>query len=278
MEYDISGMDVAGEVRELGISLIETARGVTAEALAIQGGSWRAEVPIVYTAVLVEHPKGRILFDSGLGTLAAEQVAADIPWYLRGSLGFTNLSPVIAQVSPLSLDAIYISHTHWDHISAVRELPRVPLYTSAIEHDWLAQGDSPALPSQLDPSLQWASVSFNGPAFLSFPASYDVFGDGRVLMLPMYGHTPGSMGMYVHLPSGKEVLFVGDVAWSARAIEAGVGKGRVSQRLLDDDRDETLASVREVQAAKLLNPNLVIVPAHDPAPQAGLAHYPAWER
>ncbi|MBL8509076.1 MAG: hypothetical protein JNM11_11425, partial [Chitinimonas sp.] len=55
------------------VALIKTADAETRGMLAVAGGSW-GKLPLVHTAVLVSHPQGELLFDTGLGTQVDAQV------------------------------------------------------------------------------------------------------------------------------------------------------------------------------------------------------------
>jgi glyoxylase-like metal-dependent hydrolase (beta-lactamase superfamily II) len=92
----------------------------------------------------------------------------------------------------------------------------------------------------------------------------------------MPDHTPGSMGMFVTVDSGKVYFFIGDVAWTAQALKASVGKFWATGMIVDNKSDQTLGSVKQVRELLLKNPGIVVVPAHDSAVQDGLGDFPAW--
>ncbi len=49
------------------------------------------------------------------------------------------------------------------------------------------------------------------------PASADVFGDGKLVLIPLPGHTPGTLGAAVHLDRDGSFLLASDAVSSARA-------------------------------------------------------------
>ena len=72
-------------------------------------------------------------------------------------------------------------------------------------HAWPpARLPPPALAAGLTPRL----VDFSGPAAGPFAASH-VAGDGRLLVVPLPGHTPGHAGLLVD----GETLLAGDASW-----------------------------------------------------------------
>ena len=66
-------------------------------------------------------------------------------------------------------------------------------------------------PTHVPPHL----VSFSGPAVGPFPSSYDVAGDGRLVMVPLPGHTPGHSALLVRNGADQSFLCAGDAALTA---------------------------------------------------------------
>ena len=52
-----------------------------------------------------------------------------------------------------------------------------------------------------------------GPAYEGFRSSYDLFGDGSIMLVPLPGHTAGSTGMFVNRSNGSRLFLLGDAAW-----------------------------------------------------------------
>ncbi len=55
---------------------------------------------------------------------------------------------------------------------------------------------------------------------MGFDESLDLFGDGRLVLVPLPGHTPGSVGLFVTLDSGRRLFFSGDTSWRLEASKA----------------------------------------------------------
>jgi glyoxylase-like metal-dependent hydrolase (beta-lactamase superfamily II) len=53
-----------------------------------------------------------------------------------------------------------------------------------------------------------------GLAVKSFP-SYDLFGDGSIMLMPLPGHTAGNTGMFINRSNGPRIFLLGDAAWVA---------------------------------------------------------------
>ena len=99
-----------------------------------------------------------------------------------------------------------------------------------------------------------------------------------MVLVPMPGHTPGSLGLFVTVDSGTQYFFIGDVAWTVAALRQGAPKFWVAGKLVDGDAQLTQASLDKVRALMQVEPDLVVIPAHDSAVQDGLGYFPAWVR
>lgn len=267
---------------ELGLALIHTGDQASLDAFAYDGGSWTSSRVFVHSAVLVRHPRGDLLFDTGLGREVDKQVAADMPAYIRPIMKYTARDPAVVQlqrhgIDPASIGRVYISHLHWDHASGIEDFPSARVYT-AREEQQAAKDPAQAdvyLASQFDaPSVQWEVVEFIEQSYMGFARSHDVFGDGSVVMVPMFGHTPGSIGMFVNLQDGRRFLFTGDTTWALEGFTLPAGKFVVASRLVDFDPGATRREIARVHKLMEYFPKLEVVPAHDFRVQQRLGFFP----
>lgn len=262
------------------ISLLPTGRVPTWEPLAYRGGHatrrWHAGV----AAFLVSHPRGRLLFDAGFGREVDAQFAANPAW-ARAVFGFDKGEPAIAQLArhgfPVeSIGTVILSHLHWDHASAIEDFPDAQVVTTAEERRWAAAQRPPGvIASQFDaPAIRWADVSLAHEPFEGFASHRDLFGDGTVVIVPLPGHTPGSLGLFVTLGSGRRLLLTGDLTWSFEGIRRPTERPWPSRLLVDWKPSllrQTLAHVYRLRAAR---PGLEVVPAHDEAVHATIPGFP----
>ena len=104
-------------------------------------------------------------------------------------------------LKPADIDYVGISHIHLDHTGQVASFPDATLLIG--EGDWkIANGWPPARQR----FLHWIE---GGGKSEPLKKDKDVFGDGRVTVLAMPGHTPGHQSLLVRLASGP-VLISGD--------------------------------------------------------------------
>ena len=107
-------------------------------------------------------------------------------------------------------------------------------------------------------------------------SSADLFGDGSIVLVPLFGHTAGSVGMFVTVDSGKRYFFVGDAVWNAQALKKGSPKFWAARLLVDDDCAHTQQSIEQIRTLMAKRPEIVVVPAHDGTVQQTLGYFPAW--
>ena len=91
----------------------------------------------------------------------------------------------------------------------------------------------------------------------------------------MYGHTPGSAGIFVNLPSGKRYFFVGDLVWASEAIAIPAERPWLARGMADNDPDAVRREIVRVHALAKQYPSLVIVPSHDRTVFNQIAEFPA---
>ena len=110
------------------------------------------------------------------------------------------------------------------------------------------------------PGVRYRRIGFtptDDPALAPFTSAHDVLGDGSLVLLPVPGHTPGSLALLVRRPGTAPLLMVGDVTYEAGLLEAGRIPGV-------GDKAGLRAASAMVRGLKERYPDLAILPAHDP--------------
>lgn len=264
----------------LRFSLLRTAvTPAVPEAMVTASGSWMQRSASNHVAVLVQHGSERFLFDTGLGRQAKIQFSQDMPYWIRPLMEFKMQQPARDQLDAagISINRIYLSHTHWDHLGGAVDFPDADVYTPAAEQVYMRTDTPPrVLPSQvLAPNLRWRALPLQDQPYQGFARSFDVFGDGSVVMVALPGHTPGSVGMFLNLSPQKRFLFVGDAVWRVKELEDHSRKAWPARAIVDADAEQTLSTIDLIRQAQQL-PGLSIVPAHDTEVHDKLAYFPAW--
>lgn len=274
----------AAATPEVKFSIVSTGGTETLEGFVFSGGSFTKKVAVSYVGVFVRHGEEGFLFDTGLGSRIQQQYEADMPWWARPFFKYDPpVMPIKAQLSADDLNRlrfVVLSHAHWDHASGLTDFPSLDIWVSHPERAFARDSQSKvggAWSSQVgSPDIRWTEVDFNGAPYMGFGSSHDVFGDGTVILVPMYGHTPGAIGMFLTTTSGKRLLFCGDAVWNVGAIDRVSPKFPPARWLGDHDPDVTLQVIRQLHALRQSDPGLLIVPAHDGEVHRQLGIYPDW--
>ena len=182
----------------------------------LEGERGRLRVPV--PCYLVEHPRGRVLFDSGMHPDAGSD-----PDGRLGDLAqvfdveFAPGEEVTARLAALGVDARRIdflvnSHLHFDHTGGNAQIPNARLVLQ--KREWEAGHVAEAIAANhYDPKDYDL-----GHDLVVADGEHDLFGDGLVTCLPTHGHTPGHQSLRVRLDSG-EVVLAADACYLRRTLE-----------------------------------------------------------
>ena len=118
--------------------------------------------------------------------------------------------------------------------------------------------------------IRYEQYEFEGGAYLGFPRSHDVYGDGSIVVVPAPGHTPGSVIIFVTLYNGKRYAFVGDLVWQLEGITLREERPWIVRKGADSDADGNRENLLRMIAFKQRLLELIIVPAHDMRAFAGM--------
>jgi N-acyl homoserine lactone hydrolase len=122
----------------MSISALPTGTYETPAGLAFRGGSWNDTRHFASTVVLVHHPKGNLLIDTGFAKNIDEHLKL-IPWIQRSlhSQGVPAVDQLASGgIQPRDLAGVIPNHAHWDHISGLDDLGGVPVMVNAAGKRW----------------------------------------------------------------------------------------------------------------------------------------------
>lgn len=190
------------------------------------------------TCYLIVHPKGTLLFDTGLpDTIIGRPLYENV---VRGyaQLKLNTLIGQLADIgyAPESIDYLVLSHLHWDHTGNAHYFINSKLLISKEEFDAGFRADLPAG----GPFRYNEYAAFTNRAQL-IPKDFDVFGDGTVKILSTPGHTKGHVSLYVNLKNTGGVVLSGDLFHYREELTLGrmpdsektTGTAESRQRILD---------------------------------------------
>ena len=222
-------------------------------------------------AFAVRHPTaGSIAIDTGLHPDAARSLRGDYGALL--SLVFRTLRPADQAydeqlrglgIEPAEVKLAVMTHLHVDHTSGMRLLPEAEFVCA--RREWAAAtGRYAALggyaSGHLPPAgrMRLIDIDREGEPHGPFQRTVDLLGDGTIRLLSTPGHTKGHMSVLLRLPEGRQVLVVGDAAYTRRSIREEI------LPLLTVDDELYLRSLREIKAYGEEVPDATLVPTHDP--------------
>jgi glyoxylase-like metal-dependent hydrolase (beta-lactamase superfamily II) len=220
----------------------------------MEGGEGDVTVPI--PSYLIEHDKGSVLFDTGMHPdcqhdplgRAGERLAKLFRFHYSPG---EEVSARLEQIDrdPRKIDLIVNSHLHFDHVGGNQCIPNAAMVIQKREWD-----------AAMDPEMA-AARGFNrrdydhGHELRLVDGEHDLFGDGRVVLVPTPGHTPGHQSLKVRLDTG-DIVLTADACYFCRTLR--------ERRLpvVAYDREQMLASLDRL--ARLESGGARIFFGHDP--------------
>jgi glyoxylase-like metal-dependent hydrolase (beta-lactamase superfamily II) len=226
-------------------------------------------------SVLVRHPAGDLLIDTGNSSHFDDEIRG-FPfgtWLklksLAGELKVESPLPqLLRQIGeePAKLRWAILSHVHLDHSGGLIDLPPLSVLLTreelqfANEPNVQARGYVIAAHVQKFPTVAAPTLKFDPVPYETFDESADLYKDGSVVVVPLRGHTPGSVGIFVNLSPKQRMFYVGDAVDDERGFEERVGKSLI---LRESDNDIVLADhIGRLNDLHKKVPGLAILPAH----------------
>jgi N-acyl homoserine lactone hydrolase len=165
-----------------------------------------ADTNMSVACFLVIHPRGILLFDTGLSDRLVGRPLWENIEDGYGQIKFNTLRGQLADigVTPADITYLAISHWHWDHTGNANDYAGSIWLTQKAELELMFGKDADPVSAPLWSELAHARKEV-------FVGDHDVFGDGTVVLKFTPGHTPGHQSLYVKLAKTGGVVLAGDL-------------------------------------------------------------------
>jgi glyoxylase-like metal-dependent hydrolase (beta-lactamase superfamily II) len=217
------------------------------------------EAPV--SCALLRHPQGNVLFDTGCHPSLPD--AAEARWGGLARLMTPIMKPGDSIINALAgiglqcddIDVVVCSHLHPDHCGCNSFFKRATFIIHA-EEVAAARAAEAVKAGYL--AAEWENA---GP-IETIEDEHDLFGDGRIVLIPLPGHTPGTTGALVALDRTGTFLLASDTVSLRSTLDSGViPKNTWNAEALA----KSLAEVRHIEAG-----GAAVLCGHDDAQWASL--------
>ena len=251
------------------MSLIQIPTGVThrSASFAYRGGSYFDKRDFGMNALLVKHPRGDLLIDTGFGRRIDTQIRT-MPLFFRAVTSYQRARSAAEQLDAVGYDrknlrAILLTHAHWDHVSGVCDFPETPVWVTREELRFIQDGGWLTALIRGFPGVRYEEYEFEGGDYLGFPRSHDVYGDGAIVVAGAPGHTPGSVVVFLALPNGKRYAAIGDLVYQREGLIHRIERPWLQRILGDWDAAQVREQLLHMAAIGERFPEIGILLAHD---------------
>jgi glyoxylase-like metal-dependent hydrolase (beta-lactamase superfamily II) len=178
-------------------------------------GLTREDVPdltaMPVPAFLIVHPKGTLLWDTGLGDHLIGRPSSERQRRTMVQVVTKALNGQLIAIgyTPGKITYLGLSHMHFDHVGNANDYSSATWIVQKAERDsvW---GPEP-LPAFADPASTAAFARLKDSRTREVAGDHDVFGDGTVIIKSTPGHTPGHQSLFVKLPRTGPIVLSGDL-------------------------------------------------------------------
>jgi len=164
-----------------------------------------AELDLSVGCYLVVHPKGTLMWDTGV--IPDAMFKPGVPATLDYAISTKPLLPQLAKVgyTPADITYLALSHYHWDHVGNANAFAGSLWLARKAEHELMFAQPPPRTEPARYSALKNAKTQLIGDG------DYDVFGDGTVVMKFTPGHTEGHQVLYLKLAKTGPIVLSGDL-------------------------------------------------------------------
>lgn len=172
----------------------------------------RAPVP----GYLVVHPKGKLIFDTGIDCRAAQDPVAVLgsrlaSTFVMAGAADEHIEGQLAHVGLRCEDITHVanSHLHFDHCGCNALFGQSVFMVQRAELEAARQPKTHAFAPGWNHALDYRELD----------GEFDVFGDGTVILFPTPGHTPGHQSLKVKVSQDRWFVMTADACYTREHLE-----------------------------------------------------------
>ncbi|HXJ82679.1 MAG TPA: N-acyl homoserine lactonase family protein [Candidatus Methylomirabilis sp.] len=183
----------------------------------------RVTAPVI--CFLISHPSGHVLVDTGVHRQAIIDPVGRLGERRAGLFRMRSAptDEVVTQLALLGLApddirCVVNSHFHFDHCGGNEFFPHATFLVQRPEMEAARQVLAGAT-LRYNPS----PIDFDHPLdYRLIDGEHDVFGDGQILLVPTYGHTPGHQSVRVRTGKGGDLVLTEDACYTRETMDRDV--------------------------------------------------------
>ncbi len=243
-------------------------------------GADKSNVSVPALFFLIEHPvHGNILFDTGYSTRYFEATKA-FPFSLMNKITPVKITEKENAISQLlennltskQIQTVILSHLHADHAGGIADFNHSTIYVD--KNEWrygqqsklklLWKGYLRQMYEKINlSSLEQLDFEESGHPYGPFGNTIDLLKDGTIILVPFPGHAIGQFGLLLNISNQERYFLIADSAYVRDNYQMNQG-GSFLSRLAHYNSSQYESNFPILQQTEIDNPNLVIIPSHDP--------------
>lgn len=215
------------------------------KSIYVSGADRSETIDLPVSSALIRHKQGNVLFDTGCHPSVVDHAEArwgTLAKVMKPLMGANEtLLPSLACVGmePGDIDIVVNSHFHPDHCGCNQFFRKATILAHAKEIE-AAQAPGAEAAGYLRADWDY------GQPIEALNGERDLFDDGSVVLVPLPGHTPGTLGALVGLDRDGQFLLASDSVSLRQTLDADTAPRNTWNV---DEQLKTFAEVRRIERA-----------------------------